>query len=891
MKTVFLSRKFSPTTNLVVLYPVYGKGADKELLCAAKKSKSTNNFCENSVMKNKIRKNTIRPNTFLALLAIAILTTAVTKTAMAKSLYVIADIRFSEDRKQPVHAYDIGVDGTLIFQAQHDIPHSMLGAVGMAIDSDYGYVFITYEASGEIQLIEATTMTDAGTTLAPDARDLAGIVYDHENSLLYCVDRRTNSLYVYNWWPETVTLTPVSGSPFRLENATAYGIALDEIDDLLYVANASNTINVYSTSDWSLVDTISVSRIAISIALDVTNGLVYTGGGFAGNMYLTQYHLTTGIEAEVQVEPDAGVMGLGVDTDTGLVYISTGSNNAPGGDNLLVYDTALNQIDIVTAIGNPAGLAIPGKDIGYNPLNLNKQVLRGASASTDYDEMKIVGPGDIYTYGIYFDNTNDFTVTDVSIVDKLPYEVTFVSADDDGVNGQYDYDEQTKTHTYTWTYQDLPPQTSTLLEITVQVNSDIDLGKIITNSVTINSNQTTPTTTSVDVILGNDPLNLIKSIVGSIEGQVTQVQSKDIITYTIDFDNNGNDFPITEVIVVDTLSKDVTFISAKDVNGKEIGKHEKHEDKEHVWTWSIESLKPKEEIHIELEVSVNPDLPLGTMITNRVSVGGNEAPPSSTSVDAVVSYKPLNITKKAMNSSGSEIEWIGPGESFIYQICFDNNDNDSKVTDVFIVDELPDEVIFVDDGKATGKYDENAHTYTWLYGSMDPELTTCLELVVDVNENTPLVTIIRNTVTIKSNETEPTIADVNVVTGEPLLEVDSLSITPNELRRNGTSPRIKAVVQLPQGVNKSAIDSNDRPLLSYQNRNTGVFKEIGRSVSNSYPTGTDNRPTITVYFSRPALMNAAQYYGRVNLEIRGKLNTGQSYIGYAHIYLTRFAGD
>ncbi len=489
------------------------------------------------------RKNMIRPNTFLALLAIAMLTTAVTKTAMAKSLYVIADIKGSStDRTQPVQAYDIGVDGTLIFQAQHDIPHSMLGAVGMAVDSDYGYIFITYEASGDIQLIEATTMADAGKTTAPDASDLAGIVYDHENSLIYCADRRTNALYVYNWWPETARLTHVSGSPFTLRNASAYGIALDEIDDLLYVANASNTITVYSTSDWSLVDTISVSRIAISIAVDVTNGFVYTGGGFAGNMFLTQYHLATGTEAEVQVEPDAGVMGLGVDTDTGLVYMSTGSNNAPGGDNLLVYDAALNQIDIVTAIGNPTGLAIPGKDIGYNPLNLNKYVLRGAGVSVDFGDMKTVGAGDTYTYGISFENSNDFTVTDVTIVDKLPEEVTFVSADDDGVNGYYDYDEQTKTQTYTWTYQELPPRTSTLLEITVQVNNDIDADTIITNSVTINSNETAPTTTSVDVILGNNPLNLIKSIIGSIEGQVTQVDSKDIITYAIDFDNKNNDF-------------------------------------------------------------------------------------------------------------------------------------------------------------------------------------------------------------------------------------------------------------------------------------------------------------------------------------------------------------
>ena len=889
MKTVFLSRKFSPANNLVVLYPVCDKGADKNYGVLLK-SKSTNNFCENSIMKDKNEKNVTKSNTFLALLAIAILTTAVTKTATAKSLYVIADILgASESNIQPVQAYDIGVDGTLTFQAQHDIPHRMLGAVGMAIDADSGYLFITYEASNEIQLLDPITMVDAGLTIAPDATDLAGINYDHEKGLLYCVDRRTNQLYVYNWWPETATLTHVSGSPFTLRNATAFGIALDEIDDLLYVANATNTVTVYRTSDWRLVNSITLSRIAISIAVDVKNGLLYTGAGYAENMYLTQYHLATNTEKEVQVEPDAGVMGLGVDIDTGLVYLNTGRNGKPGGDNLLVYDKALNQIDIVTAIGNPAGLAIPGRDIGYNPLNLKKQVLRGASAGAGPDDIKTVGTGDTYTYGIYFDNTNDYTVTNVSIVDRLPKEVTFISADDDGVNGHYDYDEQTKIQTYTWTYQELPPRTSTLLEITVQVKKDIASGTIITNSVTINSNETPPTTTSVDVILGNNLLNLKKSIIGSIEGQVTQVQSNDIITYAIDFDNYGNDFPITEIIVVDTLSKDVTFISAKDQDGKEIGKYE---DKEHIWTWSLDSLEPKEEIHLELEVSVNPDLPLGTVITNVVTIDCNEAPPSSSSVDAVVSYKPLNITKKAINSSGSEIEWIEPGQSFIYQICFDNNNNDSKVTDVFLDDTLPSEVTFVsgqvDNKNFTGYYDLKKHTYLGSLKSLEPGLVTCLELEVNVNQDTPLNTIISNSVIIDSNETLPTIADVNIVTGEPHL---SMSITPNELRRNGTSPQIKAVVPLPVGIKQSNIDPNDRPVLSYLDRNTGEPVKIGRSVSGSYPTGTMDSPTITVYFSRPELMAKVPYYGGVNLKIEGKLNTGQSYFGYAIIHITIFAGD
>ena len=833
-------------------------------------------------MKNKNGTNVVRSNTFLAILAVAILVTAVTKTATAKSLYVIADIKgASEDRTQPVQAYDIRVDGTLAFQAQHDIPHSMLGAVGMAIDSDYGYVFITYEHSGEIQLIEATTMTDAGTVTAPDAKDLAGIVYDHEKSLVYCVDRGKRSLYVYNWWPETATLTHVSGSPFTLRNASAFGIALDEIDDLLYVANASNIVTVYSTSDWSLVDTISVSRIAISIALDVTNGLVYTGGGFAGNMFLTQYHLATDTEAEIQVEPDAGIMGLGVDPDTGVVYMSTGSNNAPGGDNILVYKSKLHQIDLIPAIGNPTALAIPGKDIGYNPLNLSKQVLRGASASTDIDEIKTVNPGSTFTYGINFSNFNDFTVNDVSIVDNLPSEVSFVTADDDGVNGNYDPD----THTYTWSYESLPPGSSTLLEITVTLNKNVDIGTLITNSVTINSNETARTTTNVDIITGNEGLNLKKGILGSLEGQVTQVDANDIITYTIDFDNKDNEFPATDITVTDTLPAEVTFITA--------GAGGKYDSKSHTCTWPLNYLAPGAERHLELTVSINPGLPIGTVITNIVTVDCNETPPSTASVDAVTAYKPLDITKKTIDSSGAKIEWILPGERFIYQICFDNNDNDFKLSDVSVVDILPENVTFVKDHtnnkKVTGDYDSKAHTYTASLKTLEPGSATCLELLVEVNPDTPLGTVIYNSVTIDSNDTSPVTADADIYVGEIMLEVDELDITPNQLRRNGTSPNIMAVVRFPQGILKSDIDENDQPELYYQDRDSGDFILIGEG--RQIISGTENSPGIRVVFNRAELMDALYGYGEFTLRVGGALKSGRTYFGESTILVTRFAGD
>jgi hypothetical protein len=225
-------------------------------------------------------------------------------------------------------------------------------------------------------------MADIGSTLAPGATNLAGIVYDLNKRLLYCVDRRTENLYVYNWDPNTVTLTPVSGSPFTLTGSYAYGIALDMTNGLLYVANNSNKVRVYNTSDWSLARTISLSRIAVSIAVDANRGFLYLGGGYVAdddfetrfNPYLTRYNLATGTETAVQVESDGGVIGLGINVTTGFIYITTGRNNDTGGDNLKVYNTALSLIDVVSIGGNPTGLVIPRREVGYNPLNFSKDI-------------------------------------------------------------------------------------------------------------------------------------------------------------------------------------------------------------------------------------------------------------------------------------------------------------------------------------------------------------------------------------------------------------------------------------------------------------------------------------------------------------------------------------
>jgi len=824
------------------------------------------------------------PNISVLVLLMTMLITAVTGTIRAKSLYIIADIHADPT---PIQAYDITAYGTLTFQAEYGIPyHGSYGAVGLAIDSDSKTLFVTYEQSNVIQLIDATTMTDTGTTTASGARNLAGIVYDHDKGLLYCVDRNTNKLYVYDWEANTATLTGVPGSPFTLTGATAYGIALDEINDLLYVANISTTINVYHTSDWSSAGTISVRRAAISIAVDATRGFVYSGGGFMDNYYLTQYSLDTHIDEEVQVEPDAGVMGLGVDPATGLIYVGTGANNKSGGDNLKVYDTSLNQIDIIEDIGNPTGLVIPIEDVSYNPLNLSKNIAIGAGDKAEHVEI-----GGTITYTICFDNKNNhYIVNNVSLIDTLPNEVSFVTASGDGVFGQYD----PITHTYRWSYSSLSPGFSgACLKLVVQVKQATAPGTTITNSVTIDSDETGPTTASVDVIteaISYNPLNLSKNIIG---GNIEQsaacklgcVGTGDTIIYGICFDNNNNDYPVSNVSIIDTLPDEVSFVTA---DGD--GRFGQYDPITHTYIWSYSSLPSRFPGDcLKLVVQVNQAAIPGTIITNSVTIDSDETGPTKASVDVfskAISYNPLNLSKNIIcgnieQSAVGELGCVSVDGTIIYGICFDNKDNDYTVTNVSIVDILPKEVSFVtaDGDGIFGQYDAITHTYRWSYPFLLPGFSgDCLTLVARVNQGTAPGTTITNSVIIHSNETGSATASVDV-TCERLLEA-ALTVRPNMIRRDGCCDSILAIVELPQGIGNN--DIKDEPL---------ILSPGSVTASRQFVFGTADKAQVHAWFDTCELLAAVPGYGEVRVRVVGKLKSCRSFFAEDVIYITKFSGN
>ena len=408
--------------------------------------------------------------------------TVFTGAAAAKSLYVIADISAAPT---PIQAYDIQ-GNTLVYQATYNVPYHGWGAVGIAIDTDSETLFVTYEASNIIEKIDAKTMTSVGSTTTAGASDLAGIVVDQDKGLVYAVDRGTHNLYIYNLslvYQSTKVLPTGSGS---------YGIALDEINDLLYVADNSQTVRYYNTTNWLEQGNFAVTPVVIGIAVDVQRGYVYSGGW--SSTTLSKYDLNTDTESTIGCGSNAKPIGFSVDPATGLLYVTMYSN-----DTLRVYDLNLVQTFMTGDIGNPTGVCVPGKEVGYNPLNLSK--------SDDVADDDCVYVGDTITYTVCYDNQlNNYDMHNVVIVDTLPANVSFVSATGGGVYNP-------GTHTVKWT---IGTVTAGAPEVCVTLTVRVDVGAestTLTNCCTIGCDEIGSASVCVDTNVCEAPPEPVPTMV------------------------------------------------------------------------------------------------------------------------------------------------------------------------------------------------------------------------------------------------------------------------------------------------------------------------------------------------------------------------------------------
>lgn len=383
-----------------------------------------------------------------------------TQTAQAKSAYAIVN-----------HQGDIigafKIQGNQIeYQAEIQAPQHATRAIDLAIDSDSCCIFVTYEGSNIIEIMNAKSLENEHPVTATGASDLAGIVFDEAKQKLYVVDRGTDKLFAYLWTAASKTLIPDGTNPKVLSDIYeqygygAYGIALGTVNGRLYVTNYTSTIHYYDTDDWTHVGSVDVGEIAVDVDIDSDRRYLYAGGYSAHN-YLVKFDLNTGIAESTDI--GAGVIGLAVDPDSGLVYTTTYH------DQLRVYDTSASPFTLTDSenISAGCGVCVPNGDISYKP-----DVF---TLSKSDDVADCVSPEDEFKYTINY-GANGSADTGVVIIDYLPIEADYVSSDPLGAyNGV--------THTVTWVIGDISGSDSGILEITVEVNYLARPGDTVVNAV------------------------------------------------------------------------------------------------------------------------------------------------------------------------------------------------------------------------------------------------------------------------------------------------------------------------------------------------------------------------------------------------------------------------
>jgi uncharacterized repeat protein (TIGR01451 family) len=785
----------------------------------------------------------------------------------AKLLYVLGDLR---QYPGPVDIYDIQKPSEMVFKAEHTVTQEALGSVGLAMDSRNEFLFVTYEDSAIVRAVDVRTWTYVTLYSINGATNLAGVVYDNHKKVLYCIDRFTPTLVLLEW-DSIKALRQKDNSPVSLGDLRGVGLALDETNDLLFVTDATNEVSVFRTSDWSLVKTIKLSHPAISVAVDYTRQLLYTGAGYRGDLNLVRYDLASGNETSVQVSDVAGVIGVTVDDLTGVVYLTTGRDNEMGGDELRAYSSSLELLQNLYVGGNPTGLALPLSGFAANPPGLSKKVVSGVK---EIQGIQYAQPGGLLTYEVSVDNKANWDgLTEVTVQDSLPAEVNFVRVEGlDSAVGQYDG----TSHVFTCSLSSLEPNTSVSFRLVGQVKDSASAGTVITNQVLATSQESDPATATAQVTVAYASLVLKKTVMADpnhiVVGDIVYVAPGSTLTYDILVANPDNTYPIPQVIAVDTLPQEVEYVAGQGDLGTGL-----YDPTVGAYTQTYTALQPNTVTHFWITVRVRDDVAAGTRVKNSVLINGLWTPPAQAEAVVVVRHKALNVTKTITKPSGdsSGVVYVNVGETATFQIVVDNADNDLLAHNVLVIDTLPNGVDYVSSGSG-GVYYADAHSVSWAVPSLMAGGEERMELVVRVNSAAVPGGVLVNTVTAQSDETIPVQDSASFTPLQNSLQALNLELIYSDPVCAGCSGLLQAVLTLPPEVKRQDVDTALKLVL-----NPG-----GAAATSQIVYGYDGTVKIRAFFDMTELLKSVSGYGRVSVTVKGWLQSGRTFTGQKDLLIT-----
>lgn len=646
----------------------------------------------------------------------------------AKSLYYIMDKRGGTDTNiKEIRINEMGILAYEEVGPRVNMERLGEGAVGLAMDTWEGYLFVTHQGSNELQLVNARTMKALPNYRVSGAASLDGIVFEHSKNRLYVIDRGTSQLYVLNWNAQWEQLTPEAGSPFHLADVKGYGLALDEQRSELYVVSMDPIVRVFSTYDLREIKTIELSRRAVSVEIDPKNQLLYTGAGLLDDYTLLQYDLSTGTERLLEISDRKGVIGMAIDYENDWVYLTTGSSY--GGENgILALDKTLERQNWSPVGRWPTDLVISGTT-GFNPFTLENMIVDGTGI---VEGDHFAHPGDVIIYEIRFANTySTIPIANVTVQNLIPAHLIYLKAEAvEGELGTYLSD----TRSYIVRVPELGPGVSRAYRLVCQLAHDVPPNTLIRQPATISALGMMPTTLSADLTAIQEfrPLNISKRIIAGAEdvNGVFYAKPGAEITYEIVVDNKTNPWSVSGISVVDELPRELQYLGIEGLDDA----NAVYQPNGPYLSFSLAQLDSGMERRMRFNVRVPDNILPGTPVLNRVRVESEQTGASETEHAMVViaADQPLDLSLTLLGGSpsGTPLQ-VEPGQILNYEITITNRDNLVSVDDVVVGIEFSPGLTLLGADPDNGIGSEQ--TYSWTYATLVPgaSVGAILQLKVD----------------------------------------------------------------------------------------------------------------------------------------------------------------
>jgi hypothetical protein len=337
--------------------------------------------------------------------------------------------------------WSINLDGTIDYQDTYTF-QCFADPAGIAVWAQYDefgvvekeVIFVTSEFSGTVEVFDVLNFAHLDC-ISTSGNDLAGIAMDHDNNILYAIQRQTSTLFGFDWHPGSMSLSLRPGFPLNIPGVSAaFGMAFDDHEDVLYVADCgTNLVRGFDPLTWAEVFSWQPPGGPLDVAIDEWRRIVYAGNaGFCGGTFgAFSYDLETDAEYAQSMPGNDGVMGLAVDENSGYVYLTTGFNT----DDVIAYDPSTQPWTMIDSaqLSTPAGIAVADRP-RFGPW---------IQAGVDVPDTSCAWRGDELTVATAFGNNGDLDITEATLEVALDQYLEFLSA-----TGDYTYD--VGSHTVIW---------------------------------------------------------------------------------------------------------------------------------------------------------------------------------------------------------------------------------------------------------------------------------------------------------------------------------------------------------------------------------------------------------------------------------------------------------